>query len=86
MLVDYRQKYGNLSLNHMKKLSIPPKNERSFSKCLQYDVNFTEIYVQNDYRWPASADPLWPESECQQGWTYDKSEFENTLVTEVSFR
>lgn len=80
---------ANLSLDHIKALSIPRiqldkgQSEIVYEKCTQYDVNFTALYAENGGQWPEKADPSWAKKACQNGWDYDKSEFVDTLVTEV---
>ncbi len=83
---------SSLSLGRVKKLSIPRvdlgKGREAYvlyEKCLQYDVNFTQIYIDNGNKWPRRPDPDWPTSNCKEGWDYDHSEYKDTLVTEVSF-
>ena len=89
-LVNYSQTYSNMSLGHIKRLAIPRVDlgaERAdvvmYEKCVQYDVNFTEVFVRNGYKWPKRADPSWNKSPCKHGWDYDHSEYKDTLVTEV---
>lgn len=89
-LTNYSQQYGNLSLSHIKRLSIPRVNLGKgrediviYEKCLQYDVNFTKIYEENGRKWPKRADKSWPKSPCKVGWVYDHSEYKDTLVTEL---
>ena len=67
-------------------LSIPVREDESgkYTYCYQYDVNFTQIFEENGRQWPEKADSNWPKSECQNGWDYDRSEYKDTLVTEVS--
>ena len=33
--------------------------------------------------WPEQPDSSWEVVDCQHGWTYDTSEFVNTLVTQL---
>jgi OCT family organic cation transporter-like MFS transporter 4/5 len=89
-LVNYSSTYSNLSLGHIKRLAIPRIDLGSdradivlYEKCFQYDVNFTDVYVKNGYKWPKRADPSWSRVPCKQGWDFDHSEYKNTLVTEV---
>ena len=56
-----------------------------FAKCAQFDVNWTSVFEANGGEWPDAADPSWPTAACKEGWTYDKSDYESTLVTEVLF-
>ena len=51
--------------------------------CQQYDINFTQVYYDNNQSWPEGPSEDWPISECLEGWTYDRSEYKNTLVTEL---
>ena len=75
----------NLPLTQVKNLSIPYNYDKEeFDKCSQYDVNFTEIYEVNGQVWPQTADPRWNISSCKEGWEYDRSEYKDSLVTEVS--
>lgn len=75
----------NLTQDQVKNLSIP-FNEKAgeYRKCQQYDVNFTEIYELNGQKWPADPDPDWNLTSCKEGWIYDRSEYKDSLVTEVS--
>ena len=89
-LVNYSATYSNLSLGHIKRLAIPRVDLGSdrpdivlYEKCLQYDVNFTDVYVKHGYKWPKRADPTWDRVPCKQGWDFDHSEYKDTLVTEV---
>jgi hypothetical protein len=81
---------SNLSLAHKLRLSIPRRdlgrgleNYVVYESCVQYDVNFTEVFVQNGYSWPERPDRSWNLTYCREGWQYDTSEYKNTLVTEV---
>ena len=81
----------NLTVDQIKALTIPrvdlgPGREDIvlYKRCKQFDVNFTELLEQHGGHWPTEADPDWPVAKCKNGWVYDKSEYENTLVTEVS--
>lgn len=84
-LMEYREQYGNLSIRHIKRLSIPTRENLPdvYEKCYVYDVNYTDLYVNNGWAWPDSPDPTWKVSPCREGWVYDRREYKNTLVTEV---
>ena len=75
----------NLTADQVKNLSIPINDKTGeYRKCQQYDVNFTEIYELNGQKWPADPDPDWNLTSCKEGWIYDRSEYKDSLVTEVS--
>ena len=42
------------------------------------------LFQENGNELPQNPDTNWTVVECQHGWEYDKSEFVNTLVTEVT--
>lgn len=82
---------GNLTAQQIRALSIPRRylnEERKdvfmYEKCFQYDVNFTQIYETHGRRWPKLGDDSWNRTYCKEGWNYDRSEYKDTLVTEVS--
>ena len=84
------QASGNLDPGLAKKLSIPRVNLGKgrehyvlYKRCTQYDVNFTAVLEANGGEWPKKPDPDWPQARCKSGWLYDRSEYQNTLVTEV---
>ena len=76
----------------MLKMSIPrkdlgPGRERilAYENCFQYNISFKDIYPEDKpWLWPKAPNRSWPTVYCQDGWEYDKSEYENSLVTEVS--
>lgn len=83
------EEVGNLSKSHIRRLSIPRRDLGNgrlgmYERCLRYDVNFTEVFETNGNEWPKRADPAWPVADCQEGWTFDQREYQDTMVTEVS--
>lgn len=71
----------NLTLEQRKMLSIPNENGTKYSKCYQYDRNWTNIF-RNDsiIRNGESKKTV----GCQNGWEYDMSEIQSTIVKDVS--
>jgi len=60
------------------------KGEEEYSKCEMYKVeNWTQVLKDNGDKWPEEPDPAWNVTKCLHGWNYDRSEYANTLVTEL---
>lgn len=47
-------------------------------------LSYFSLFQENGNELPQNPDTNWTVVECQHGWEYDKSEFVNTLVTEVT--
>jgi hypothetical protein len=76
---------GNLTIGHRKNVTVPRETRQGqviYEKCSMYDVNYTE-FVRSGM-WPSDANPSWPKKPCSNGWEFDKSEYDRTLVTDVS--
>ena len=80
----------DLSTQRIKQLAIPRvdlgkgrEDYVLYEKCLQYDVNFTQVFVENGNKWPRRPYGTWEKVPCKEGWDYDHSEYKDTLVTEV---
>lgn len=56
--------------------SIPRDKENGFKGCRMYDKNYSDKSFWNEV--PGK------EVYCREGWLYDKSKYESTVVTEVS--
>ena len=54
--------------------------------CLDFKkgLSYFSLFQENGNELPQNPDTNWTVVECQHGWEYDKSEFVNTLVTEVT--
>ena len=42
-------------------------NFELYEGCRQYDVNFTQVYLDNGEVWPDTANESWPVTECREG-------------------
>ncbi|XP_034244931.1 organic cation transporter protein [Thrips palmi] len=51
-------------------LGVPKTAELGYARCLQYDVNFTELVRQG----VRQADPSWPTVACRHGWEFNRTE------------
>ena len=83
---------ANLTLEHRKALGIPFDGTK-YSACSMYHVDYTQILPEAILtgNWPSNktlplpaADTEWPVTSCLHGWEYDKTQYDATLVTEVS--
>ena len=84
---------ANLTLDQRKAISIPI-NGAKYSDCTMLNINYTEILKNNvltgqwssetDQLLPPSLpvpDPKWPVTNCLNGWEYDTTQYDATLVT-----
>ncbi|KAG1706156.1 Carcinine transporter [Nymphon striatum] len=73
---------SNLTLDQIKTLTLPrhPEDSSKFSQCQVYDTDF--INYLNTSNWLINPNPKWNTTKCTHGWTYDKSMFESTIVTD----
>ena len=68
-----------------------------FENCLQYNISFKTVYPEDEpWLWPNTPNTSWPTMYCAKypkdpstgipppSWEYDRREYENSLVTEVS--
>jgi hypothetical protein len=46
-------------------------------------MHASPVLQENEEKWPDEPSPDWEVVNCRHGWIFDKSEYENTLVTEV---
>jgi len=55
-----------------------------YDPCLMYNVtSWSQLYQENGESWPLQPNKDWDLVPCAHGWIFDKSEYENTLVTEL---
>ena len=72
---------ANLTLDERKSLAIPLMSETGkYSECSMYDVDFRAHLLSGG---GLVGDPQWPTIGCSQGWEYDTTQYDATLVTEV---
>ena len=75
---------SGLSQAQRKALAIPIEGEK-YSECSMYHVNYTGLLLKmTSDNGSLAADPTWRVGPCLYGWEYDTSEYDATLVTEVS--
>ncbi|KAL6437617.1 hypothetical protein ACFW04_004202 [Cataglyphis niger] len=71
----------NLTVEERMALAIPVDGD-GYSKCTMYDVNYTEI-ILNEIR---EADPSWPTKGCSHGWEFNFSDIPyETVATELGW-
>ncbi|CAH0388325.1 unnamed protein product [Bemisia tabaci] len=73
----YVPELKHLDIKEAKQLSIPKSNNGKLSQCLMYDRNYTAIAS-----FPNESVPLGKAVPCKYGWTFDHSEYKETIVTE----
>lgn len=70
----------NLTTELRKNLSIPQHNN-TFSSCLRYSVNWTEV-LQTDFI-DLKPNKTWPVEKCLQGYEYDTTDSASSIVINV---
>ena len=84
----------NLTVDHRKSMGIPYDGTK-YSSCSMYHVDYSQVLSEVILagNWPSNmtfplepavADSTWPVTNCLHGWDYDKTQYDATLVTEVS--
>ncbi|XP_039277763.1 organic cation transporter 1 isoform X2 [Nilaparvata lugens] len=76
---------GNISLTELEKksMSIPFKNGR-YEKCLMYDIDYRKQLSSFNKSHVDNVNATLPTIPCQYGWTYDRNNYDSTLVTELN--
>lgn len=74
---------SNLTVEQRKDLAIP-KIDGKFSKCTMYQVDYTQELIDDLDDVIATNRSLWPTGPCLNGWEYDSTQYDSTLVTEVT--
>lgn len=74
---------SNLTVEQRKDLAIP-KIDGKFSKCTMYQVDYTQELIDDLDDVIATNRSLWPTGPCLNGWEYDSTQYDSTLVTEMS--
>ncbi|KAG1706176.1 Carcinine transporter [Nymphon striatum] len=69
----------NLTIEQIRSLTIPHQDS-THSQCKMYDVNFTSYLNQSEGN--LTADPTWKTTSCKNGWMYDRSMYESTIITD----
>lgn len=69
-------------IHQYRNASIPPDEEeedRLYAQCSKYDANYT-TWADGYY----AGDETTRQTDCDEGWIYDKSEYTRTIKTDVS--
>jgi hypothetical protein len=62
-----------------------PESFQNIPESFQIYSRIIPNYSNSRYKWPRRPDSKkWPKVQCLTGWDYDRSEYKDTLVTEVS--
>jgi hypothetical protein len=55
----------------------------TFSQCLRFAVNWTELLQVNELT-EISPNMSWPVEPCSEGWEYDTTQVTSSIVSDVS--
>lgn len=73
---------SGLSPDEIKNVSLPWETRDgvlALSKCKMYDINYT-LLIDNGL---VKANDSWPQTNCKFGWNFDRSVYQETLVTQI---
>lgn len=66
-------------------LSIPSRVGGGFESCLMYDLNYTAlVHRALDEGTLPQPNESWPTRACDNGWVYDTTYYDDTLVTQMN--
>lgn len=74
---------SGLSPDEIKNVSLPWETRDgvlALSKCKMYDINYT-LLIDNGL---VKANDSWPQTNCKFGWNFDRSVYQETLVTQMN--
>lgn len=75
---------SNLSYEEQRNLSVPFTNG-TYEKCRRYSVNWLRILEDSGGKFEnVVVNESWPTESCKEGWVYDKSTVESSIVIDVS--
>lgn len=76
---------GNLTVDERKRLSIPSQNG-SFDRCSRYSVDWEQLLDEHGGDLEGiEANNSWIIETCLDGWEYNKSHVQSSVVIDVSF-
>lgn len=76
---------SNLSFLEQRNLSIP-FNNGTYDNCRRYSVNWTQILEDSGGTFKnVVVNESWSTEYCQDGWIYDRTLVESSIVIDVSF-
>ena len=80
----YVQQLSHLSMDEQKHLIRPmviKQGLSTFDRCNMYDIDYTNVSITLSL--PGNDSSLLPTKKCDNGWTYDRSDFLESAPTKV---
>ncbi|KAH8018611.1 hypothetical protein HPB51_009050 [Rhipicephalus microplus] len=75
---------GRFSPELLVSISIPQRTNGVFESCLMYDLNYTAlVHRALDEGTLPQPNESWAMRACDNGWVYDTTYYDDTLVTQV---
>lgn len=77
---------SNLSYAQQKYIAIPKDSQGNYQQCRMFHLDYDSYTEEELLSWNRSEFPgdVIPLVECGHGWTYDKSQYVNTVTSRVS--
>ena len=80
------QELSNMTHDQQRWVAIPYDSDGEYEECSMFRLNYSQYSQEELLTWNRSlmVDDSTPTVDCSRGWTYDQSQFLNTITSRVS--
>ena len=78
---------ANFTHEQQKYIGIPTDSNGDYEECKMFQLNYSHYTIEDLLMWNRSVmvNGSTPTGDCPHGWTFDQSQYRNTLTGRVSF-